>query len=422
MGIRFKENPPIRFMRTRFALEKEETSCKVSRTRVSKSFSYMKSKLVSKLLVVFFFGMVSSGAAASERTILLGPKTIGPGWKDNIVIQPQQFQAVSAGDIVTVYATDYKRTAQVAFQDPKDWQAIAPEYAYVGISGPVKMKVTDDMVPRLRERGLCLGGHDYRIAQVTLIPAAEMTETIIYKGPAMTLKDDWSTTVDIQKKTFRDVQVGDGLRFYVSKVKPGAAIKLMDFTWQPMDKSVDGAPVGGDQFTYYIYEQSQLVRLGLAGPDGVVMKVGGKGFRFEKIAIVRCTAQPDEDYSTAQRAPKEYKLQPGELFHGEREFGMDWSANLRLSAEPFQECTENDVIIVSYHLLPGATEAKMSFRENKGKWHDISGTAEPQWQTLNGTDVVLTFDAASLDKLKTSGLVVTGAGFVLDRIELVSAQ
>ena len=45
-------------------------------------------------------------------------------------------------------------------------------------------------------------------------------------------------------------------------------------------------------------------------------------------------------------------------------------------------------------------------------------------QSLNvdGTDVVLTFDAQSLDKVKTSGLVVTGVGFVLTRIELITAQ
>jgi hypothetical protein len=156
------------------------------------------------------------------------------------------------------------------------------------------------------------------------------------------------------------------------------------------------------------------------------MRVGGKSFKFEKISIVSCTAQPDEDYSTAQRAPKEYKLQPGELFHGEKTFPNDWSGNLRLTAEPFQECTENDVLIVSYQLLPGLKEAhvdpKMSFRENKGSWRDLSGSKEPVWMDLNGTDVVLTFDEDSLDKLKTSGLVVTGLGFILTKIELVSAQ
>ena len=41
---------------------------------------------------------------AAERTILLGPKTIGAGWKDNIVILPQQFATAKAGDILTVYA------------------------------------------------------------------------------------------------------------------------------------------------------------------------------------------------------------------------------------------------------------------------------------------------------------------------------
>ena len=65
---------------------------------------------------------------------------------------------------------------------------------------------------------------------------------------------------------------------------------------------------------------------------------------------------------------------------------------------------------------------QMSLRENHGKWHDLSGAVEPQWQKLDGNDVVMTFDAVSLDKLKTTGLVVTGRGFVLNRIELMHVE
>ena len=116
-------------------------------------------------------------------------------------------------------------------------------------------------------------------------------------------------------------------------------------------------------------------------------------------------------------------LQPGEIFHGEKAFPNDWSGNLRLTAEPFQECTENDVIIFHYELLKDCEAPQMSFRENKGKWNDITGTEEPVWYRLDGTDVVLTFDnPVLLDHLKTSGLVITGLGFALTRIELISAQ
>ena len=377
-----------------------------------------------QVLLFTWFGF--SAAAAAEKTILIGPKTIGPGWKDHIVIEARQFQSAGVGDVMTVYTAEAKRTAQMAMQDPRDWQAVATEYGAVAVEGPVRMTISADILAKVRERGLILGGHDYKIMQVTLIPAAEITETVVYKGPAVTLKDDWSTSVPISKKVFQQVRVGDGLHFSVSRVKPGAALKLMDMTWNVMDPSVDGCQIGPGGYTYYINEQSQLVKLQLAGPDGISMRVGGKSFRFEKISIVACSAQPDEDYSTAQRAPREYKLQPGELFHGEKTFPNDWSGNLRLTAEPFQECTENDVLIISYSLLPGLREAgvkpQMSFRENKGKWRDLSGSAEPNWMELNGTDVVLTFDEQSLDKVKTSGLVVTGLGFVLNRIELVSAQ
>lgn len=373
-----------------------------------------------------FFVMAWGSLSASERTILIGPKTIGSGWKDNILIKPEQFMDTGVGDIMTVYTTEAKRTAQMAFQDPKTWQAVSPEYGAVSVQGPIRMKMTEEILAIIKDRGIFLGGHDYKIVHVTLIPASEMVETIIYKGPSMQMKDDWSVSQPINKKVFKDVKVGDGIKFILSKVQPGAALKLMDFRYNPMDPSVDGAAVGGDSYTYYINEQSQLIKLQLAASDGICMRVGGKGYKLEKIALVSCTAEPDEDLSTAQRAPKEYKLQPGELYRGEKEFPNDWSGNLRLTAEPFQECTENDVLIVSYKLLPGLKEAgidpKISFRENRGKWLDITGKPEPVWMDMNGTDIVLTFSEESLDKLKTTGLVVTGLGFVLTKIELISAQ
>ena len=56
--------------------------------------------------------MAAVVATAAERTILLGPKTIGAGWKDNIVIQPQQFATTQVGDILTVYVDEVKGGAQ----------------------------------------------------------------------------------------------------------------------------------------------------------------------------------------------------------------------------------------------------------------------------------------------------------------------
>ncbi len=376
--------------------------------------------LLGLILIVWSCGFLS----ASEKTILIGPKTIGAGWKDNIVIKPEQFKDAGPGDIMTVYTMEAKRTAQIAFQDPKDWQAVSPEYGAMSVQGPIRMKMTDEILAKIKERGLILGGHDYKIAQVTLIPAAEMVEKLIYRGPGMQMKDDWSASIPIAKGVFKNVKVGDGIKFLVSKVQPGAAIKLMDFRWNTMDPTVDGAAVGGDSYTYYINEQSQLIKLQLAGSDGICMRVGGKGYKFEKIAIVRCMAEPDEDLSTAQRAPKEYKLQPGELFRGEKLFPNDWSGNFRITAEPFQDCTSNDVLVISYKLLPKQEGVlpKISFRENTGKWQDISGAEEPVWMDLNGTDIVLPFDEMILDKLMTYGLVITGLGFELTRIELIRAQ
>ena len=363
---------------------------------------------------------------AKERTLLLGPKTIGAGWKDNIVVKAEQFQGVAEGDIITLYTAEAKRTAQGAFQDPQNWQAVAPQYAYFDVSGPVRMKVTADILAVIRQRGLCIGGHDYKILRLTHIPAAEMVETFIYRGPSVKMMPDWSAYANLSKRIFKNVKVGDGIRFHIAKVEDGACIKLTDFTYNTMDPSVDGAPVGGDSYTYYINEQSQLIKLTLAGADGVSMRVTGKGYTLKQISVISCTAEEDTDYSTAQRAPKEYKLGPGELFRGEKEFPTDWSGNLRLTAQPFQECTESDCIVVSYKRLPadvlGTTTPQISFRENKGKWYDLTGAKEPVWYELTGDDVVYMLDAVSLDKLKTTGVVITGVGATVTKVSLLHIE
>lgn len=364
-------------------------------------------------------------AQAVERTILLGPKTIGAGWKDNILLEGRHFVQAKAGDVVTVYNDQAKRTAQGAFQDPKDWQGVSPEYGCFNVAGPFRMVLTDDIIQKIRERGVFIGGHDYRILRVTLTPGEEFVETIVWKGPSVQMKSDWSVSAEIPGRSFKTLKEGDGLRLHVSKVENGAAAKLMDFTWNVLEKATDGIPVGQDGCTYYINDNAPLIKLQLAGTgDHVALRVGGTGYRLDKIGIVQFIGQRSEDLTGVQRAPKEYVLQPGELYHGEKTFPNDWSGNLRLTAEPFQECTVNDVLILHYELLPkteGVTP-QMSFRENRGKWYDITGAQEPVWYSLDGNDVVLTFDEVSLDKVKTSGLVVTGLGFILTRIELISAQ
>ena len=363
---------------------------------------------------------------AIERTILIGPKTIGKAWKDNIVLEPRHFAAAKAGDILTVYNDNAKRTAQGAFQNPQNWQGVAPEYAYFGISGPFRMTLTEDIITIAREHGIAIGGHDYRILQVTLSNAEDYRETMVWNGPAVVMKDDWSASAEIPGQCFATLREGDGLRLHISKVKPGACAKLMDFTWNALDPSVDGVPIGGDSYTWYLNDKAPLLKIGLAGTGGnVAMRVGGKGYMLTGIGIVQFVGEVSEDYSAAQRAPREYVLQPGEIFHGERTYPNDWSGYMKITAAPFQESTENDVLIISYRVDPSAKAAgvtpQLSLRNSK-TWGDLTGASEPVWYPLDGTDVVYMFDPIALDEVKTRGFVLSGIGFTLTKIELISAQ
>lgn len=364
-------------------------------------------------------------ACAAERIILVGPKTIGPGWKDKIVLEPRLFDSVEVGDVLTVYTDGYKRSSQGTFQNPSTWQAIAEPYKYFGVAGPFRMTITTEMLPALQKSGVAISGKDYRILYATLSKASDYKETLVWKGPAVRMDANWGGCAEIKGSSLASLKVGDALRLHVSKTKPGSAVKIMDLTWNPIDQTVDGVPVEGDTFTYYIDDQTPLIKLQLAGGgDNVAMRIGGKDYQLDAIGIVSFIGERVEDAAGAQRAPKEYKLQPGELFHGEQVFTNDWSGNLRITAEPFQRCSENDVLVINYKLLPQQEGVKpcLSLRENHGKWIDLSGKEEPQWQELDGNDVVVTFDSTMLDKVKTSGLVVTGRGFTLNKIELMKVE
>ena len=233
---------------------------------------------MKRLGLIYIVLLLAVSASAVERTILLGPKTIGKAWKDNIVLEPRHFAGAHAGDIVTVYNDNAKRTAQGAFQNPKTWQGVAPEYGYFGINGPFRMVLTDEILQIAREHGVAIGGHDYRILQVTLSDAADYLETMVWNGPSVVMKDDWSANAEIPASSLATLRVGDGVRLHVSKVKQGAAAKIMDFTWNVIDPSVDGVPVGENGYTWYIYDDAPLLKLALAGTGGnVAMRIGGTG-------------------------------------------------------------------------------------------------------------------------------------------------
>ncbi len=375
---------------------------------------------MKRLTTILLLMVCVLGAQAVEKTILIGPKTIGKGWKDNIVIEARQFQQAAVGDIMTLYTIPARGTAQAAFQSPKDWQPIAPQYAYFSVKAPVRVTLTADMLANLKQYGLGIGGHDYQIVRVTLMPATDMTETELWKG-SFTAASDWSRNLDLQRSVFQGLRLGDALCFHVSKVAADAAFKLYDSQWQPMRSDVDGVHLAGDRFLWLISDQMQLVKLQLAGADGVVMHLGGKSFTLNRITVVRYTAELDPDESTAQRAPREYALHPGELFRGEKAFPADYSQNLRLTAAPFQELTTDYSLAVSYRLMDGVEGPVLGFREQRGSWPDISGSKDTQWRPLNGRTVVLPLDEQILDKVKTKGLVISGRGFVLTKVMVVKA-
>lgn len=385
----------------------------------------MNIKHLFTLAALLLAQAIGSIAVAGERVVLIGPKSIGTGWKDKIVIEPRQFADVKAGDILTVYTDRASRTAQATFQNPADWQPMAEQYKYFGVTEAFRLTVTEAILPTLKQNGVAVGGHDYRILYASLTSGSDYEETTAWRGPAVRFPADWSGCAEIKGSALTSLAQGDALRLHLSSTKEGSAVKIMDLTWRAIDATVDGVPAHGDTFDYYITSSAPLIKIALAGGgDNTALRIGGKDCQLNAVGIVKYTASAAADTTGAQRAPKEYDLAPGELFHGEQTFPNDWSGNARFTAEPFQHISADYVLVISYRLLPqeAGTKAQMSLRENRGNWHDLSASAEPQWMDLDGEDIVYTFDASSLDRVKTRGFVVTGRGFVLTRIELLKVE
>ena len=354
---------------------------------------------------------------AVERTLLIGPKTIGPAWRDRIHVLPEQFANCQAGDQLTLYTRDVMNWAQAALQNPANGQALEPQYAYFSLKGPARITITETMLPVLHTQGLVLTGHDYVISSLTHIPATEIVEQPIWRGPASRMAPDWSKSVELTPRTFRNVRVGDGLRFYFRDVEPGAAFKLSNMMYAPLDKAVDGVGVSGDSFTYYIDTQARLIALSLAAQNGVSVRVGGKGYTLTRIAIVRCTAEQDTSLVHAQRAPREYKLRPGEVFHGEKVYPCDWSGNLSLTAEPFQQCREGDELLITYRHLSTECPPQLSLRDSRS-WADLAGKGDAKWIQLDGQVIIYPLTGVALDAVKTRGCILSGVGCTVTRIVL----
>ncbi len=75
-----------------------------------------------------------------------------------------------------------------------------------------------------------------------------------------------------------------------------------------------------------------------------------------------------------------------------------------------------------FDVAEAGIQPKLSFRENKGDWYDLTGAHDPVWYDLNGRNMILHINDVMLDKLKTRGFVLTGQGFVLTKMLIINEK
>ncbi len=93
----------------------------------------------------------------------------------------QSFAVAKEGDIVRVTIKDVAAGAQGSIKG-SDWAQIATGYEYFDISGSsYEMTITSDILTKLQASGLIIGGHDYTVTGIYIIPANSQSDYAFYK-------------------------------------------------------------------------------------------------------------------------------------------------------------------------------------------------------------------------------------------------
>jgi mannan endo-1,4-beta-mannosidase len=114
-------------------------------------------------------------------------ETVMPAdWSGNIQLTDetaiQGFARAKVDDIVRVTIKDVAAGAQGSLKG-SDWAEIASGFDYFNISGNYyEMTVTEDILAKLKATGLIIGGHDYTVTGVYLIPANSQGDYAFYKN------------------------------------------------------------------------------------------------------------------------------------------------------------------------------------------------------------------------------------------------
>lgn len=218
-----------------------------------------------------------------------------------------------------------------------------------------------------------------------------------------TFGNDW-TSFDISKDDL-NLHQGDEIVFRVSSYSSDAKIEFMDLSWnakrQVSPNNLNGSFVV--EITEQMYNDYK---------DG--LKIQGHNIVVESITK-RCehTTEPETDPKGDAIIGTTIAKGTTDLYDGDAVTIDEWDKNVTIAASKFNNAKVGDVIIV--HTSGLYENSQAGLRENTNNWPAIAEGKE--YFDITG-DYELTIDQTILNKIQSSGLIITGKYYTIEDVTL----
>lgn len=219
-------------------------------------------------------------------------------------------------------------------------------------------------------------------------------ETQIFDGPQV-MPSDWSGNVQLQPTVFADAKVGDIVKVYITDVASGAQgsfKKLSD--WTEIAAGTEYFDISGDAFSMKITEEI------LGHLKGTGLVIGGHDYTVVAVALVSEKTKPTVE----------------KIIVSDPTVIENWNG-LQIPADKFGDVKVGDKIKVYIASLKDNSQG--SLKTMNSNWTQIAEGTE--YFSISGESYSLDVTADILEKLQSTGLVISGQHYTIVKVCVISA-
>jgi len=312
-------------------------------------------------------------------------------WNLDKPFDPELFDSLRAGDelVIGLEYTGSPWPIVALFDDKHMGMAGAGRWPIDESTTEISYNVTYDMNKTIHKSGVVLSGEGYTAKSIKIIhhePIDNIEDATWFGHVEMT--PAWKRLVTLSQNTFANVDEGDILRFVMSDVTDTACFKLWTMQWTPMPNGLNGLN-GKTDFEYAINHEA----IELLHRDGLL--INGTGFSLDRIELKK------------------------PIWKGTEVVNWNNHIKVKIAPEVFKDVKVGDKLITCYGYIGDDEWPQIAFLDED--WHDIPGTGKILlYSIMNSCSLYVTQEM--LDHIKSKGMYISGAGYILKSLCVVKGD